>query len=515
MGHILTDVDVVLLKQFGIETIATAVEERGDLDFKVALGVFAAKLTGDNVSYYVNDDGICKILSNAKGLFESSIDRVNKFNLLSKDLILNIVKPYTEVNKGEVIAELELTAPLFSSEKLDEILLKLSGNVDLISVALVPVKKVGIIYVNYYNDNIEIKYFTNVFKGLVTDLSGLGLKFSKEYNSDYDSDLVADRIEKSLKDDNDFIFILSSQKSSYENDVVVTAIKEITDDVVSLSIPQVGFSDFIVAKKRGKQIIKLPCNYATTDMTFVLELIKKVVFSDNITQHDFSRLQTPVINNLEKIGNLKKLNLISSQSSNEEGASKIGAVVLCAGAGKRSGKDKLLLDVDGEPLFMRAVTAALHSKLSPVFVITGHRGAEIEEYLKDVDVNIIYNSEYYGGVRTSINIGLKSMPNVCAGAMIIPADMPNLTREFLDEVVESFDVTQDKQVCMASCKGVKSNPIIWSKSLYNKADIVPENTHMRSVFMEHYDYTTVVDVLDENLLLDVNYSADFSKVLKK
>ena len=70
----------------------------------------------------------------------------------------------------------------------------------------------------------------------------------------------------------------------------------------------------------------------------------------------------------------------------------------------------------------------------------------------------------------------------------------------------------EKQVVMFSCHGVRSNPVIWSQALFDKADIVPENAQQRPVFMEHSDYTVLVDIKDQNKLLDVTFAADIAAV---
>ena len=68
---------------------------------------------------------------------------------------------------------------------------------------------------------------------------------------------------------------------------------------------------------------------------------------------------------------------------------------------------------------------------------------------------------------------------------------------------------------MAAWKGNKRNPVIWSKSLFDVADMVPENADLRPVFMEHSDYTNLVEAPNENVLLDVNFPNDIDKLKNK
>ena len=72
---------------------------------------------------------------------------------------------------------------------------------------------------------------------------------------------------------------------------------------------------------------------------------------------------------------------------------------------------------------MKAVEAAVRSKASPVFVITGHDAENLEEHLENIDINILRNHDYASGVNTSIRLGLKSVPSSCDGALLIPAGL--------------------------------------------------------------------------------------------
>ena len=59
--------------------------------------------------------------------------------------------------------------------------------------------------------------------------------------------------------------------------------------------------------------------------------------------------------------------------------------------------------------------------------------------------------------------------------------------------------------------GIKSNPVLWSKSLYDYADIVPENSQVRTIFVEHSDYIKTVEIKDKKKFFDVNYPSDVKK----
>lgn len=92
--------------------------------------------------------------------------------------------------------------------------------------------------------------------------------------------------------------------------------------------------------------------------------------------------------------------------------------------------------------------------------------------------------------------------------------MPNITPQLLNKMIAKFDKTKDKQLITAAIKDTKSNPVLWSKSLFAKADLVAENSDVRPVFLEHADYTATIKAT-ENELLDVNFLNDLETFKKQ
>ena len=50
--------------------------------------------------------------------------------------------------------------------------------------------------------------------------------------------------------------------------------------------------------------------------------------------------------------------------------------------------------------------------------------------------------------------------------------------------------------------------------MYQQADLVPENSHLRGVFLEHSDYTKLVDA-DKETCVDINFPYDIEVLTNK
>ena len=509
-GHILAAEDIDVLKSYDINKVFGVVFEEGDIDYRTALVQISAKICGNGLGYFVDDDGLCKIVATTEGIYVADENRLDKFNGFNEHFILNTISPYTTVKEGDIIAELEVTPTLLHEDEINDMLFRLSGNTELIEITPIKERKVSLVYTNLIRDESENMDFTSVVMKLVTNFEGMGLVFGGEINSQYEKNILAESLFDACRSGADVVFVISPLCSSGSNNVLAAGLKIVSDKIFNYFYPQVGASDLLIGKKGKTTIIVLPHSYGRVDTSAIDGLIKHALFTEQLTEVDFAHKHPSWLAYGVKIAAGKQDKLIkSAHKHGDKGKASIGIVILAAGQGRRSGANKLMVEnKSGEPLFMRAVKAAIASNARPVFVITGYRHEEMEEWLDKYDVNVLYNPSYTSGIKTSISLGLKSVPSSCDGAILLPADMPNIKAADLNKLINKFDTKQDKQICLLSNYGIKSNPILWSKSLYDHADIVPENSQMRTIFVGHSDYIKTVEIKDKKKLLDVNYPSD-------
>jgi len=511
-NHILTLDDIRLLKKTGLQTLFCALAETGDIDFDTALGIAAAKITGQNLGFRIDERGFCEIAATADGLFETTGDRLTKFNRFSPYFILNTVAPFQLVKSGDILARLEILTPIIPQTAVDELVFSLSGNDSLLNVRDLKEQNAALLYTRFYNNDEETEQLGEMFAKLSDTYAPLKVGFTAEQTCAHTSADIAATLQELLHSAADIVFILPSLRNTSVSDVLFSAIREIADTILCPQLPLLGASDLIIAAYKNKKIIALPSTYAFIESPVLENFIKLALVKNKLQTYDFARPENSLI---ESHAHIKDLSLlVRGNASGKKNKANIAAVVLAAGQSKRLGKNKLLTDLGGEPLALKAIRAAIQSDASPVFVVTGYQADDLENELENFDINIVRNPNYHTGIKTSISLGLKSVPDFCDGALLIPADMPELTPDLLNKMIAKFKKKQDKQLIMAEKQGVKSNPILWSKALYNSADLVAENANMRPIFMEHSDYTVLL-AASEDELLDVNFQNDLDQLRKK
>ncbi len=125
----------------------------------------------------------------------------------------------------------------------------------------------------------------------------------------------------------------------------------------------------------------------------------------------------------------------------------VAAVVLAAGSSVRMGRNKLLLELDGETVVRRAADTARAAGLAPVVVVTGHEREAVEAALHGLPCRIVHNSEHAQGQHTSVAAGIAALTEDTAGAaaagaddntaaIVMLADMPFVTADMLRAVAD-------------------------------------------------------------------------------
>jgi len=511
-GKKLDDKDIELLKKNNIHKLFCAEEELNDVNFQIALRQLCAQLCGESTAYSIGDDGMARIVAAHDGVFACSEERCAKFNRFSDFAMLNTIAPYQQVKAGEVIAILQTDYPLISQVEIDKILYSISGNDALLQVMQLKPQNAALLYTHFYNTPEEDNKFTTTVQKLITEVEHLPIEFSAEYNTAHNIKDITDTLGHAVGKNHDIVFIICGQRSGSKIDTIRLALKNFVDDIVCANIPQTGISDFVVATRRDVKIVCLPYEYDELHSSLIKRLILQVVASDKLLAINFAHLPNANLPQGMELSIREQARLSGNGAESDSNQNNIAAIVLAAGCSRRAGMNKLLADINGTPLFLKAVHAAIRSKAKPVYVITGYQNEEIEKALENLDVNILHNPSFRSGVKTSIMLGLNSLPSNCKAALLIPADMPNVTERFLNKMIKSYNPNAKAQLLVATHKGTKHNPVLWSRELFKQADIVPEEANIRVIFPQHEDYTTKVETSNKKILLDVTYRGDIERL---
>ena len=142
-----------------------------------------------------------------------------------------------------------------------------------------------------------------------------------------------------------------------------------------------------------------------------------------------------------------------------------GGIVLAAGSSTRMGRNKMLLELDGEPLVRRAVNMAAAAGLTPVICVVGFEADRVRDALDGAPCQVVANPDYMGPSGRSFHAGLRALPADVGTAVVILPDMVHVTADMVRALVASSAATSAPLV-VSRYGEVTAPPILFRRSLF-------------------------------------------------
>src|SRR2546426_3190078 len=146
---------------------------------------------------------------------------------------------------------------------------------------------------------------------------------------------------------------------------------------------------------------------------------------------------------------------------------RVAGVILAAGASRRMGKNKMLLELDGESLIRRAAKRALAAGLSPLVVVVGHEADRLRAELKDLPLVFAVNPDYTGPTSGSLHQGLNALGPDVDAVVVMLGDMVRVSAETLSGLVAAARGTEAPLV-VSRYGDVTAPPLLFRRVLFGE-----------------------------------------------
>lgn len=144
-------------------------------------------------------------------------------------------------------------------------------------------------------------------------------------------------------------------------------------------------------------------------------------------------------------------------------------VVLAAGAGRRFGKPKALVEYRGALLVDRAAQVLAAGGCAPVLVVLGAAADEVRNRAQLRNVSVVPNPEWPSGMGSSLRAALTALddePDDVAAAAVLPVDMPGVSAEAVRRVVAH---TAEDALAAAAIEQRRSHPVLLGRAHWRAA----------------------------------------------
>ncbi|WP_182347676.1 NTP transferase domain-containing protein [Tomitella gaofuii] len=144
--------------------------------------------------------------------------------------------------------------------------------------------------------------------------------------------------------------------------------------------------------------------------------------------------------------------------------SPVAGVLLAAGRGRRFGRPKALVRLDGEPLVARAARTLAQGGCAPVVVVLG-AAADEASALVPPDARTVIAADWAAGLAASLRAGLRALPTgagASTAALLHLADLPDVGPDVVARLLESAQHAPDPSgvLARATYGGEPGHPVL-------------------------------------------------------
>lgn len=487
-GRVLDQTDVDALVAAGITGVVCAQIDPGELTEDVAATWLARAVAGEHVIVDDAHTGRANLRAAVAGVLVIDRDAIARANVVDEALTVATITPDTPVRAGDIVATIKVI-PFAVPGSLVETAADIRA---AITVAPFEMRRAGLILTRFSATHESV--LDRAAQTQRTRLERIGSSLAREIRVAHDTDEVARAFSELAAAGLDPILAMGASAIVDRRDVIPAALEKAGGAITRYGMPVDPGNLLLLGSLGASTVIGLPgCARSLERSGF-----------DWVLERGAANLPITAA----AVGELGVGGLIVEGPRpfpiTAPAASSVVAVVLAAGHSSRMGANKLLVELDGEPLLRHAVKAALASRATRVVVVTGNDVERIHAALAGLDVAFVHNSAFATGMASSLRTGVAAVGGARA-AMICLGDMPRITAAHLDALIASFTAADDDHaIVVPTFERKRGNPVVWGRAHFAAIDQLTGDVGARSLLERNLADVHLVALDDSAILVDVD-----------
>ncbi len=192
----------------------------------------------------------------------------------------------------------------------------------------------------------------------------------------------------------------------------------------------------------------------------------------------------------------------------------IPAIILAAGESSRMGKPKMMLPFGEKSIIETVIMQSNMARSSKTYVVLGSGEDAIRNTIKDQDAEIVFNQEYKKGMLSSVQKGLKSLPETTEAVMVLLGDQPMIGTQIMDSMIARYKQTE-KNIIIASYQGKRGHPILIGSGHFKKILGFSSDQSLRDLLDLYPEDIEDLETENPEILRDIDTQQDYQNELKQ
>lgn len=187
-----------------------------------------------------------------------------------------------------------------------------------------------------------------------------------------------------------------------------------------------------------------------------------------------------------------------------------GAVIAAAGLSSRMGDFKPLLPFGGECIARHLTEMLKRIGVSPIVIVTGYRGKELQQQLSGTDVLFVENTQYASTeMLDSLKLGFKALCGQCSEVLVMPVDVPAVTEDTVRKIINAHS-----PIVRTSYSGRRGHPVKLSSDMMEAVLAYNGENGLKGFLKSCSEQIMDVEVADEGSFVDADTKEEYRRLLQ-
>jgi len=502
-GHVLTLSDIASLAAAGIITVLAAKLDETDIGENAAAAAIAAPLCGGNVTVKAPFTGRTNLFASKDGIFTVDEDIINSINSLHESITIATIENHEKVEAGQMVATVKII-PFAAQQKNVSAALNILGDAEKSSALQIsPFIKQKIGVISTILPGTKERIIRKSEEILSDRLSHCGNTIDIRQTVSHDEQALKLALESLMDQKCDVILIFGASAITDRLDVIPMAISLTGGNIDHFGMPVDPGNLMLLGHNGPISIIGLPGCARSPKLNGFDWVLQRLLANIPVTPSDIMNMGVGGL--LKEISSRPQPRSRPVSDKTGNAPKSVAILILAAGQSRRMGpKNKLLAEIDGQPMADITAEQALGSKAEAVFAVIGHEKEKTNEIFENKGIKTFFNEQYEEGLSSSLKTGFRELADNYDGILICLADMPFVTTALLDQLIDAFDIEEGRAIIVPAVDGKRGNPVLIASSF--KADILALTGDIgaKPIITENEHVVFNLDIENDSIFRDID-----------
>ncbi len=483
-GIVLTADNIAAARDAGIAHLVVARLEADDIGEDEAARTLGTAICGSGLVATPPVHGRVNLEARTAGLVRVDSNLVDAINRCDETITLGTLAGFTPVRAGQIVATVKIISFAVGKNALN------AACKNGAAINLLPFTRKDILLIQTTLSGTSDKMLQKTAEVTKARVDALGLDQWTERRCAHDAKALAEAITSRKAD---IILVAGASAISDRRDVIPTAIDMAGGMVERIGMPVDPGNLLCLGWLGETPVIGMP-GCARSPKRNGFDWVLERLFADvTIKSADIAKMGVG--------GLLAEVARPEPRRSPAIAKSRTGIIILAAGRSVRMGANKLLADLNGKPVLLHVVDAAVHAGLGPPIVVTGNAANDIRTLLANHNVHIVHAENYADGLSQSLAAGIRAVPDDWDAALVALGDMPGLQSAHFRKLAAA---ARRDSVILPTHNGKRGNPVTWGKRFFAELARLEGDVGGKALLAQHADAIVEVEINDPAIITDVD-----------